>query len=342
MSLDIHDWKEFPLNSLFTICRGNGFSKANMDDDPNGINFVSRQSQNNGVSGQVARMADVSPFPAGTLTVALGGEYLGSTFVQTKPYYTAAHIGILTPKNEMPLLVKLFISKLIRLESSCKYQAFGRELDTHIDKEFSIKLPSDAEGKPDFIRIANMMEQLHVKPLQTAVKSQHLSFDTKQWGQFYLHDLFNIRMGNGFDNNKMTDENPSVNLVSRTSSNNGVSWRVDVVKGVQPFESGLITVALGGSIGASFVQVEPFYTGQNVAVLKAKKEIPLRCKLFVTRLIEFESSIRYQTFGRELNAHIKRDFTVTLPQTSEGEPDWEWMEEFIKSLPYSDRISYDN
>lgn len=64
--------------------------------------------------------------------------------------------------------------------------------------------------------------------------------------------------------------------------------------------------------------------------------------------------MKYQAFGRELNAHIKNDFTVKLPvlrdengfvtdasceYSNEGWiPDWDWMKRYILSLPYGDRI----
>lgn len=33
--------------------------------------------------------------------------------------------------------------------------------------------------------------------------------------------------------------------------------------------------------------------------------------------------------------------TIKLPATSDGEPDWQWMENYIKSLPYGDRLPVD-
>lgn len=77
-------------------------------------------------------------------------------------------------------------------------------------------------------------------------------------------------------------------------------------------------------------------------------------KLFIATLIRNECKIKYQAFGRELNAHFREDFTIKLPvkrnandivfdETHEFSddgyiPDWEWMDRYMKSLPYSDRI----
>ena len=34
----------------------------------------------------------------------------------------------------------------------------------------------------------------------------------------------------------------------------------------------------------------------------------------------------------ELNKHIKTDFTIMLPVTPSGEPDWQYMEEYMKEI----------
>lgn len=72
-----------------------------------------------------------------------------------------------------------------------------------------------------------------------------MNLNTHSWQSFYLKDLYDIQMGNGFDKNKLDEENPEVNLVSRVSYNNGVDVKVGYVDDVEPFEAGLVTVALG-------------------------------------------------------------------------------------------------
>ena len=77
-------------------------------------------------------------------------------------------------------------------------------------------------------------------------------------------------------------------------------------------------------------------------------------KLFIATLVRNECKIKYQAFGRELNSHFRRDFTIRLPiKTRQSEivydedkiysdegyiPDWEWMDNFVKKLPYADKI----
>ena len=112
-------WKPHKLTELFTIERGNGFSKVDLEDGSDHVvNYVSRQSYNNGVNSVVDVIENVKPFDAGCITIALGGEYLGSSFVQLKPFYTGAHMAVMTPiDKKMSIYSKLFICTLIRFES---------------------------------------------------------------------------------------------------------------------------------------------------------------------------------------------------------------------------------
>lgn len=151
---------------------------------------------------------------------------------------------------------------------------------------------------------------------------------------FLLNDITDITYGNKFDLQNMTFNAPSVNFISRTALNNGVSAKVDRVYGIEPYPEGCLTIALGGSIGATFYQDTPFYTAQNIAVVQFKEDISYLSKLYLCQIIKFEVKNKFRAFGRELNRHIKTDFSVQLPINDNDCPDWQFMENFIKTLKY--------
>ena len=98
-----------------------------------------------------------------------------------------------------------------------------------------------------------------------------MRINTSRWKEFRLIDVYEIQMGNGLDKDKLDTDCPEINFVSRISYDNGVDGKVNRIEGEQLFDSGLMTVALGGEyLGSSFVQLRPFYTAQNVAVLKPR------------------------------------------------------------------------
>lgn len=182
-----------------------------------------------------------------------------------------------------------------------------------------------------------------------------MKFDVGEWKYFYLKNICDITMGNKMDWSAMTMDNPEVNFVGRSADDNGVAGKVDIVDDVEPYKAGCITVALGGSLGSSYLQNEAFYTSQNVSVLEFEDEVSDAAKIFISCLIMNESKYKYFPFGRELNTHIRTDFGFTLPVKHKADgtifiddehtyseegyvPDWQFMEDYIKSLPYGDRI----
>ncbi|MGI8569007.1 MAG: restriction endonuclease subunit S [Methylocella sp.] len=138
-----------------------------------------------------------------------------------------------------------------------------------------------------------------------------------------LNEMFDVTYGNKFDLNKMkvvdgASSGDWVNFVGRSSGNHGVSARVRPVAGAAPFEAGLITVALGGTkLLASFVQMRPFYTAQNVAVLRPQAKLSFAEKLFICLAIR-HNRFRYSAFGREANRTLR---TLLIPEPEEF-PKW--------------------
>jgi Type I restriction modification DNA specificity domain len=136
-----------------------------------------------------------------------------------------------------------------------------------------------------------------------------------------LNQLFDVEYGNKFDLNKMKLLSKAVggiNFVNRSSRNCGVSATVAPVAGTPPHEAGNITVSLGGSfLLSSFVQLEKFYPGQNVAVLIPKKEMSFAEKLYICLCIR-HNRFRYTAFGREANRTLR---TLLVPDRS-AFPSW--------------------
>ncbi len=136
-----------------------------------------------------------------------------------------------------------------------------------------------------------------------------------------LNDLFHVSYGTKLDLNKMTilpKSKGGINFVGRSSQNHGVSGTVAPIDNVPPYEAGLITVALGGTkLLSSFVQEHPFYTAQNVAILKPKSAMTFAEKLFFCVAIR-HNRFRYSAFGREANRSLRE---LLVPEPSEF-PSW--------------------
>lgn len=353
MNHNVNNWLPFQIKELFIVSLSAGDLKID-DCIPGEIPLISSGQTNNGVVGHIDKCGDgkAQIFTKNKITV----DMFCNAFYQSTDFYAVSHgrVNILTPLFDMSDKVGLFITALINKEQY-KY-SYGRAVYSNEIAEMKIRLPVNKDNKPDWNFIEDYVSCLKYKPVTTSVSGTNsIALDTSNWKVFYLHRLFNAGMGNGIDAITTTNIEPKYNYVSRDSTGNGVVDCVDEIEGETPFPAGAMSLALGGSfLGSCFIQKNPFYTAQNVAVLQEKVPLSDHIKLFIATLIRNECKIKYQAFGRELNAHFRKDFTIKLPIKCDSDgivydethefsddgyiPDWKWMDSYMKSLPYSDRI----
>ena len=341
MNLDLSNWKEFCIGDLFDIHPTKTIDGVTSDDCVYGgrTPLVVNQSFNNGIAGNCNYGATEN---GGIITFSDTWE--GETFFyQEKNFIGFAHVQGMYPKRKMSGHCLLFITMMLEYEARNRY-SYGRKKRRDIISKSFIKLPVDADGNPDWQFMEDYIKSLHHKPLTTKNRlGQALELNVSKWKYFLLKDICVVSMGNKMDAIAMTSDNPEYNFVGRSEGNNGVAMKVDAVYDdnntlINPYPAGCITVALGGSLGSTYLQKEPFYTSQNVSVLQFPENVSDGAKLFICALIHNESRYKYFPFGRELNTHIRKDFGFTLPVDSDGNPNWQFMEDYIKSLPYGDRL----
>lgn len=359
MKLDVQTWKPFLLYRLYDIRMGNKFDKNKLDEDVPEVNLVSRVSYNNGVDVKVGYVEGVKPFPAGCITVALGGSYLGSCFVQEEPFYTAQNVAVMTPRESiMTHDVNMFISGLVRYESKTKYYAFGRELNTHIKTDFDVKLPvqHNADGTlmiettyrwsddgyiPDWQLMENYIKSLHHKPLTTKNNSQNVfALNVKNWKEFRFGDLIsNIYKAKAINKDDLTvalDTTDSIRYITRTGEDNGcemLAVRSELPPNIT--EEGN-AISIGDTTATCFYQAEEFVTGDHMVVVRADSWLNKYTGLFVVTMLQGEQ-YKY-SYGRAYLIDRIKDTIMKLPVDGNGNPNWQFMESYIKSLPYGDRL----
>ena len=166
---DLSKWKYFHLydEKLFDIDSGTKLDRIKMTTYAPSVNFVGRANANNGVTDFIDEISGLKPYPAGVLTLSLGGEYLGSCFVQEKPFYTSQNVNVLIPRVPMSFYCKKFIATMIFKEGRLHYKAFIDELNRHIKRDFAIPLPVTADGSPDFEFMEFFMKKIHYRQQRT-------------------------------------------------------------------------------------------------------------------------------------------------------------------------------
>ncbi|MCB9991532.1 MAG: restriction endonuclease subunit S [Rhodospirillales bacterium] len=100
------------------------------------------------------------------------------------------------------------------------------------------------------------------------------------------------------------------------------------------FSQNTITVNYNGNgVAESFYQDTPFWASDDVNVLYPKFKMNAFNALFLITLIRQE---KYRfSYGRKWHQERMKKSKIKLPIDQQGNPDWQFMENYIKSLPYS-------
>lgn len=345
--IDTSKWKEFRVGDLFvTENEGKqvptGASIPKLELKENGSTpRISVTGQNNGILGYYDYTGkNRSNYRVYNNFVSV--SFLGTVFYQKGNASLDMKVHCLKPLEiELNDYTGSFLVAAIK--ASLKNYAYSDQLSSTVLPNIFIKLPYTSSGTPDWQFMENYMRDKEqqtttsIKALKRLTQSHKPKrIDTSNWKRFNLYSdyLFEVEMGNKLDRIKMTKEMPSVNFVGRGSISNGVVDYVDVIDDIEPYKAGSLTLSLGGSVGATFIQEKDFYTSQNVCVLIPKNEMSIYCKRFIATMITCEGQRRYKAFVDELNRHIRTDFSILLPVTPLGTPDWDLMEQYMHQVEF--------
>lgn len=307
------------VKELFEISYGNGLSLESLKKQIGGVNFISRTSKNNGVSSNVRPLIKIKPFESGLITVAVGGSVMES-FVQTKPFYTGYHVLVLKPKVKLSLNELIYYCMCLK-RNKYKY-SYGRQANKTLK---DIELPNKI---PIWVKKFNVSKFTNIEnPL---LKGQ-LSLTKRIWRWFFYSEVFDIERGHY---NKRPEKEGEVNFISASIFNNGVTDRLDLNHIEKMYDGNCITVVNNGHAGEAFYQKEKFTCSHDINIIHPKgKEINVYLAMFLITIIRKE--MHRFNYGRKWRFERMRKTKIKLPIDKKGQPDWEFMENYIKSLSYS-------
>ena len=326
--LILANWELFLIGDLFHVKKGKRLTKAKMI---NGTTpYLGAIDSNNGVSGYIGQ----SPiFSGGAISVNYDGS-IGECFYQPDPFWASDAVNVLVPKFEMSVDIALFVIALLRAE---KYRFnYGRKWHSSRMEDTAIKLPSKL-GNPDWEFIHKYMEKIPVNSNMyngansPAITTPTPELKTDKWKSFSYSSLFTVKKGKRLTKSQMTfGETPYIGAVD---SNNGVSSMI----GQSPIhKKNTISLSYNGSVGEAFYQPLDFWATDDVNVLYPRFAITPEVSLFICALMRKE---KYRfNYGRKWTMGKMNKSIIKLPVKDDDSPDFNFMENYIKSLPYSSQL----
>ena len=116
--------------------------------------------------------------------------------------------------------------------------------------------------------------------------------------------------------------------VTTQAINNGIEGFFNIAT-----EKGNVLTVDSAVLGYCAYQAQDFSASDHVEKLVPKFKLSPYIAMFLTTLINLEQ-YRY-SYGRKCSQKKLKISRLKLPVDQLGNPDWQWMEDYIKSLPYS-------
>lgn len=331
MNLNISSWGNFKISELFPVLQ-NGKANQGMLSDGYDCFYVGAKKDDNGVMLHCAY--DSALIQKGNCIIFICN---GQGSVGYANYMDVDFIGstdIVAGYNKMLNQYNgLFIATVLCQERP-KY-SFGRKWKTHL-KDTVIKLPQTIEGFPDWDFMEQYIKSLNHKPLTTQNRSSQYPLNINCWQEFKVGDYFDVYLSSG-DLKIDACEPGKIPLVSSGATNNGIVGYIDE-KGdgkAQIFKANSITVDMFCN---AFYQNNDYYAVSHgrVNILYPKFKCNPLIGCFICSVINNER-FKY-SYGRAVYSDEISRMVINLPTTSGNVPDFNFMENYIKSLPYGDRI----
>ena len=342
MKLDDRNYAEFKVADLFNVKYGVNLELDACDEcspkSDNCVNFVARTAENNGVSAHVTTIDDVIPQKAGLISVAGGGSVL-STFLQTDPFYSGRDLYTLEAKAPISNEAKLFVITVIE-QNKYRY-SYGRQANKTLP-DLLLKLPVNEEGTPDWQFMEDYIKSLHHKPLTTKNNAcRAVSLKSADWKMFRVDELFYMLNGKGITQEEIEENAGDFIAVQSSEENNGTMGKIDLnyckKMGYTLSEKPCLTIARSGSAGYVSFQQYGCVVGDSAKLLLLKDDISSAPVYLFLQTVLNANRFKY-SYGRKVTEEKYLNEWLKLPSTTDGSPDWQFMEEYIKSLPYGDRI----
>lgn len=338
LELNDRDWAEFYISDIFIINPGKRLTKSDMilGNKP----FIGASDSNNGVT------AFISNTNVSEDSNVLGVNYNGSVVENFYHPYTCLFsddVKRFKLKDIVGNKYHYLFFKTVILQQKKKY-AYAYKFNEQRMQKQMIMLPIDDQGKPDYSFMEQYIKerewqisQNYIKHIGNITQSRMAtqSLESRKWGEFYLHEIFpTIQRGKRL---KTADHIcGNVPYVSSSAINNGVDAFIGNSEKVRKFND-CLTIANSGSVGTAFYHNYEFIASDHVTELKSTR-LNKYIYLFIATIVQ-RLETKY-SFNREINDTRINKEKILLPIDKNGDPDYDYMEQYAKQMCYLLKLQY--
>lgn len=334
------NYKKFTIAELFPILQ-NGKGNQGLLEKGEDCFYIGAKKSQNGVMFSCEYDSDLVQPGNCILFICNGAGSVGYTLYMDRPFIATSDI-IAGYNQFLNPYIAMYLVTLLDLERP-RY-SYGRKWKSTL-KNTTVLLPITIDGLPNWSWIESFMKnkiqsQLPSRAKEVWLKTANydsinptlLQLDTSNWKPFKYDQLFIIKKGKRLTKADMIDGN--IPYIGAIDSNNGVSAYIS--NNMHIHSANTISVSYNGSVAEVYYQPVPFWATDDVNVFYPKFKMNKYIAMFLVTLIHKE---KYRfNYGRKWVLDLMKKSTMYLPVLNNGSPDWQFIENYIKSLPFSANI----
>ena len=338
------DWREFLIDEIFCVKIGSNIDGNKVDKIKGNFDYITRKESNNGLDGFIDARDEFKNTCFPVITI---GNETAEPFVQGYSFFTGTKVNILIPRFENATRnILLFICQCIKRHKD-KYSYSYTINSTRLKKQI-ILLPVNNNGSPDYKFMEAYMQKeesflleqykKYAQALTNFEYKQVEPLSMKEWQEFFVKDLFVLMQGKSKGLNHLKIQNTGISYLGATNLNNGVLCQVEDVKKLVQQGNCIAFIRNGeGSMGYSIYKAEDCIATSDIS-LGYNSNLNRYNGLFITTIadrIRGKYNFGYKRSGTRLSKE-----RLFLPVTNNGEPDFLYMERYMKQLETDQLTKY--
>ena len=285
--------------------------------------------ENQGVASYISNTSSV-------YTDAITVDMFGNSFFHKGDYAGDDNIYFFI-NDKISDNAKLFIAAILNTNNS-KIYAYKEQFRQPQADVLSVLLPATSTGEPDWEYMEDYMKAImeesekSLENLKKADDTKHL-IDVRGWGEFKIGDLFDIHPTKAYKltNAQLLDDG-NYPVIANSAYNNGIGG----YSTKEPTENGnMVTFSDTVDANTIFYQKEPFVGYPHVQGLYPikyeDKWNELTYQFFVS-VFRGTALVKGFDYGNKFRRDIAVELMVKLPITSTGDPNWQYMEDYMRSI----------
>lgn len=337
LNLNDREWKAFKVKDIFLIekCKCSSVSTLKPGDFP----YVGATNRNNGIMSFVEKKDKLTTKGNCIVFICDGQGSVGYSIYKKEDFIGSTTLKVGRSEHLNRYTAQFLVSAL---DKNRPMYSYGYKRNENRLSNESIMLPTAKNGQPDYA----FMEQ-YIREREGNLKQKYIDFvnteftipptplDKKKWKAFNLisDEMFYIDEVKTFKSTALVEKSGLLDIVGATSKNNGnVGFLPKQYADYLTKGNCICLIKTGqGSVGDALYKKGSFIPSNNVCVIRSSW-LNKYNGMFIVAEINKQAD-RYSYGYIRNNPRIRKE-QLMLPTTDSGQPDYNYMEQYIKAIMF--------